>query len=89
MNSNNKQKRKSRRSQVIPPSFGCPCFELSGNRELLIEGSRGVLEYSSDIIRVNTLQMIVSVSGHGLNLKCISDSALMIDGFITCLEFTQ
>lgn len=85
----NKKNDETRRAKAVPPSFGCPCFELSGNRELLIEGSRGILEYSPEIIRVNTHDMIVSVSGRGLDLKCISDSALMIDGFITGLEFTM
>ena len=70
------------------PSVGAPCIELSGNREVLIEGSRGVLEYSPETIRVNTSDMIMSVFGRGLDLRCISESALIIDGFVTRLEFT-
>ncbi len=87
MRKKNKSSEKNRRSAIMPPAFGCPCFELSGNRELLIEGSRGVLEYTTEAIRVNTSEMMVSVTGRGLNLRCISDSALIIDGYITCLEF--
>lgn len=77
----------SHRSATLPP-VGLPCLELNGNRELLIEGSKGVLEYSPDVVRVNTADMIVSVNGRELNLRCISPSALMIDGFITDLAFT-
>lgn len=83
-----KDSNKRRRSPAIPPAITAPCIELSGNREVLIEGSRGVLEYSAQTVRVNTVGMILSVSGRELNLRCISDSALIIDGFITCLEFT-
>ncbi len=79
---------KSRRSGALPPLLNTPCIELSGNRELLIEGSRGVLEYAPDTVRVNTAGMILSVFGRELNLRCISESALMIDGFIMRLEFT-
>ena len=64
-----------------------PCIELSGNREILIEGGRGVLEYTDEAVRVNTDSMILTVAGRGLNLKCISDSALIISGFITSLRF--
>lgn len=83
-----KEKNEGRRRFSSLPGVNAPCIELSGNRELLIEGSKGVLEYASDTIRVNTAGMLITVGGRELNLRCISDSALMIDGFITCLSFT-
>ena len=52
-----------------------------------MEGSKGVLEYSAERIRVNTADMIITFSGRELDLKCISDSALIIDGFITDIGF--
>ena len=79
---------KKKRYSVLPPTIGAPCIELSGNREVLIEGSKGVLEYSPETIRVNTSDMILSVFGRGLDLRCISESALIIDGFVTRIEFT-
>ena len=82
-----KQKESKRRSPFLS-SLNAPCIELCGNRELLIEGSKGVLEYAADSVRINTGGMIVNVSGRELNLRCISDSALIIDGFIMSLSFT-
>ena len=73
----------------MPPALSAPFIELNGNRELLIEGSRGVLEYTPSVIRVNTADMIVTVSGRELDLTCISASALIIDGFITDIDFTM
>ena len=64
-----------------------PCMELSGNREVVLEGSRGVLEYSPETVRINTAGMIVSFYGRDLDLRCISPSALIIGGFITKIEF--
>ena len=81
------QDERSARAYAIPPALSAPCIELSGNRELLIEGSKGVLEYSTELIRVNTVGIVITVSGRGLNLRCISESALVIDGFITSLAF--
>ena len=83
-----KKDERKKRFSVLPVSVSSPCIELSGNREVLIEGSRGVLEYSPETVRVNTSDMILSVFGRGLDLRCISESALIIDGFITRLEFT-
>lgn len=65
-----------------------PCIEISGNREILIEGSKGVLEYTPERVRVNTSGMILTVGGRELNLRCISQSALIIEGFILSLQFT-
>ena len=64
-----------------------PEFNLRGNREVVIEGSRGVLHYSEEIIRLNTSIGLVSFEGRNLNLKCISSSELIINGFITKVEF--
>ena len=83
-----KEKKETKRHFSSLPSVNAPCIELSGNRELLIEGSKGVLEYATDTIRVNTAGMLLTVCGRELNLRCISDSALIIDGFITSLSFT-
>ena len=82
-----KSREKKKRAPLLP-SVNTPCIELSGNREILIEGSKGVLEYSAETVRVNTQGMILSISGRELNLRCISDSALIIDGFILSLTFT-
>ena len=82
------QQKDAKRRPPFLSALNAPCIELSGNRELLIEGSKGVLEYSTDSVKINTGGMILSVSGRELNLRCISDSALIIDGFITSLSFT-
>ena len=80
--------KETKRKTSFLSTLNAPCIELSGNRELLIEGSKGVLSYSADSVRVNTGGMIVNVAGRELDLRCISDSALIIDGFIMSLSFT-
>ena len=82
-----KEKQREKRRLSALPAVNEPCIEISGNREILIEGSKGVLEYTDEAVRVNTDPMLLTVCGRGLNLKCISDSALIIDGFITSLSF--
>ena len=81
------KKRRKRRPSALPPISGAPCIELSGNREAVLEGSRGVLEYAPEIVRVSTAGMIVSFFGRDLDLRCISPSALIVGGFITKIEF--
>ena len=64
-----------------------PQLEFLGNREVVVEGAKGVLLYSEEAIRVNTSIGLLCFEGRGLNLKCISSSELIIDGFITKVEF--
>lgn len=63
-------------------------IEIDGNTSVSIEGSRGVLEYSDTVIRVNLGDTSVSFTGRGLNLKCISPTSLDIEGFIMGIEFS-
>lgn len=81
------KKARRRRLPSLPPVDNAPCIELSGNREAVMEGSRGVLEYTPDTVRVNAAGMIVTFRGRELDLRCISPSALIIGGFITGIEF--
>lgn len=67
---------------------GTPQIELASNKNATIEGSKGVLEYSDNMIRVGFGSYSVAFSGRGLSLKCISSTALVIDGFIMNIEFT-
>lgn len=64
-----------------------PGLSFLFNREVVIEGSKGVLQYSETVIRINTAQGLVCFEGRGLNLRCISETELIIDGFITKVEF--
>ncbi len=64
-----------------------PIIELFGNRRITIEGSTGILLYESESIKINTNKMVICLCGRGLKLRCISDSCVEIDGFITGVNF--
>ncbi|MGN0452190.1 MAG: YabP/YqfC family sporulation protein [Ruminococcus sp.] len=64
-----------------------PHIEIVGNKTVSIEGSRGVIEYSESVIRVNLGEYSVAFSGRGMNLKYISPTSLAIEGFILNIEF--
>lgn len=76
------------RESVLQNLFAdIPELSFRGNREVVIEGSRGVLEYSENVIRINTSIGLLCFEGRNLNLRCISSSELIIDGFVTKVEF--
>jgi sporulation protein YqfC len=64
-----------------------PLIEMTGNRRIVIEGSTGILLYESECIKINTNKMVISFSGRGLCVKCITSSCVEVAGFITGIEF--
>ena len=81
---NFKQKRAS--FPIISTSL-YPLIEMASNREISIEGVKGVLEYDDNVIRINSGNMIISFFGRGLVMQCLTSSSLVIKGFITKIEF--
>ncbi len=62
-------------------------FEMTSNREVTVEGCRGILQYDENIIRLNTGKMVTSFCGRGLAIKCLTPDSLIVEGFITSIEF--
>ncbi len=88
MQKNRVKSKQTNTYSAIPSAMGgAPLIEMTGNRSITLEGSTGILLYESDNIKINTSKMIVSFSGRGLSVKCISCSCVEIEGFITSVEF--
>lgn len=73
----------------IPPSAlaGIPQIELAGNREAVIDGCQGILEYDENIIKLTTGKMSIKFTGRALQLKVLTHDSAVVDGFITNIEF--
>lgn len=67
--------------------IGMPHMELRGNREIIIEGHKGITQYEEEIVRINCGQMMLKIFGRGLVIRSMSDEALIISGFFTSMEF--
>ena len=66
---------------------GAPMIEMLSNRRVTVEGSAGILNYESENIKINTKCAVISFSGRGLSVRCISSSCVELEGFITKIEF--
>lgn len=66
---------------------GLSHMEINGNREIIVDGCNGVLEYDTGIVRVKTGKLIVKFCGRGLTIKCLTADSLVVEGFVTGIEF--
>lgn len=72
---------------VFGAHIGAVHMEISGNRELIFEGSRGILEYGESSIKINAGKYIVALHGRGLHIKSMTECDIVINGFITSIEY--
>lgn len=60
---------------------------IAGGSELIVEGLRGILDYSGETLRVNTVSGIVLVMGAELEITSMTAEELTLKGRISSLEF--
>ncbi len=63
-------------------------FEINGNKEAIIEGCKCILQYDENVVRISVKGMAVSFCGRNLTIKCLTSDSLIVQGFITSMEFS-
>lgn len=62
-------------------------MEMKSNREVIIEGCKSIEEYDENMVKVKVKKMVISFFGRNLEIKCLTPDSLVIEGFITSVEF--
>ena len=75
----------------LPPAImaNMAHIELSGNREAVVDGCKGVLEYDDGLIKLNTGGTSVSFLGNELTIRALTDEQAVIEGIILSIEFSS
>lgn len=64
-------------------------IQLMGNRECLVEGCQGILEYGDNHIKLNIGTMVLTFQGEDLTLRALNDDGAVVEGLITNLNFSS
>lgn len=64
-----------------------PKLTLIGNRDLMIENYKSVLEYDAGILRINTGSGIIRIAGSDLSIREITSEDIVISGMVRSVEF--
>ncbi len=81
------QKRTPAQGNILMDKISGVYMNICGNKEVIFEGSRGIVEYNENSIKINTGKYIVAFSGRGLHIRCMNEFSLVIAGFITSIEY--
>ena len=73
--------------ELPPETAGAAKTQIIRDREVLIENHRGLIEYSEELISVDSSDGIISVRGSALRVRAMTDKRIRISGRIAALEF--
>lgn len=68
---------------------GISHLDVTGNKEVVVTGCHGVLEYDDDVVCLNLQNHCVRFRGEGLKIRTLLDDEAMITGCIMSIEFTD
>ena len=63
-------------------------IEIEGNREFILDGCKGILEYSDERIKICTNTNAVGVAGEDLSIVSYTDEQILISGSIVSIDFS-
>ena len=66
---------------------GAPHIEMSGNRDVIIDGYMGIIEYDDEKVKLSAGKYAIKISGRDLTLKNMQRDSICISGFIYAMEF--
>ena len=66
-----------------------PKIEMLGNREIIIDGCKGVVEYDETLIKLSLGDNVLSLSGDNLIIKSFDSSVAVISGQICDISFVS
>lgn len=66
-----------------------PKITVVGNLQLYIENHKGIIEYSTGVIRVNSRAGMLVITGNKLLIKAIAVEEVVITGEIEQIKFLQ
>lgn len=64
-----------------------PKLSVGGNREIYIENYKGILEYTSEEIRLSTTIGVVRILGKSLKIEKIRLTDIFISGYFKLVEY--
>ncbi len=62
-------------------------LHITGVHEAIVEGHKGIIEYTDKIIRLNTPQFIMKISGEELEITAVAEEYITLKGIICGVEY--
>lgn len=67
---------------------GGAVISITGNRCAVVDGCDGVIDYNEEKVILRTGRLTVCIGGRGLRLTSLTESAAVIQGLISGIEYS-
>ncbi|SES98604.1 YabP/YqfC family sporulation protein [[Clostridium] polysaccharolyticum] len=67
--------------------MGVPVLTVTGSSQLCLENYKGIIEYTGEIIRIQTKKCRIHIEGKNLNIDYFTDDEMRISGKIMRIEY--
>ncbi len=64
-----------------------PHIEFNSNTEAIVDGSKGVLQYNQNTVKLNCGRLILKFCGDSLSIRAVSIEQIIVSGQIVSFEF--
>ncbi|MCX7774362.1 MAG: sporulation protein YqfC [Clostridia bacterium] len=64
-----------------------PRVTAIGRGEVLIENFKGIMDFKDGIIKINTHNGVIKITGEGLNIREITSEEIIIGGKISNIDY--
>ncbi len=68
---------------------GAPIISMIGRRQLSVENYKGIIEYTGELVRIQTKSGRVHIKGKNLNIEYYNEDDMRITGYISTIEFLE
>lgn len=90
---NNKREIRERFAEImaLPKEIvlDLPKITMIGNTQIFIENYKGIVEYDTEKIRINTSKGLIKIFGQNLEINTVTTEEIFITGGIENIEFGQ
>lgn len=66
---------------------GAPIVTVIGQTELSVENYKGIIEYTGDLLRIQTKTGRIHIEGKNLVIRQFSEDGMKVSGFIRIIQY--
>lgn len=82
-----KTNKEKRRFIPAEPFSGVPRLEMIGNREIIVDGCKGIVEYDENLIKLNAGTLVIGFKGTQMIIQTFDNDVAVIGGEIAEITF--
>lgn len=83
------QRKKIRKKPVADLHINDAKIEMLSNREIIIDGCKGIVEYDENLIKLSAYDLVIGISGENILIDSFDGGVAIIRGIIGEISFTS